>query len=167
MPLPARRCTAAGSLRVSHSERGDGSLCAERRHGHRLRMLWALLCHSRLDVQIQPDDFAAVHTARRAVTQHALHWGLTPVSDDATLLVSELVTNALEHSMGPASLAVTPLKCGVRVEVCDALTSVPVRRRENSEATSGRGLLLVEALANSWGVETRETGKRVWFEIYA
>ncbi|MFE3169441.1 ATP-binding protein [Streptomyces sp. NPDC059224] len=130
-------------------------------------MLWALLCHSRLDIQIQPDDFAAVHTARRAVARQALAWGLTPVSDDAILLVSELVTNALEHSMGPASLAVIPLKCGVRVEVRDTLTSLPVRRSESSDATSGRGLLVVEALANSWGVETHGTGKRVWCEIYA
>lgn len=91
------------------------------------------------------------------------------VADVAELLVSELVTNALVHGGGGASLAVTVAPGGVRVEVADDLPDElqPVVRPTSASATGGRGLALVEALATAWGVRRAPGGKVVWFHLSA
>ncbi|MEU0648309.1 MULTISPECIES: ATP-binding protein [Streptomyces phaeochromogenes group] len=167
MSLTAQRCEAENGSGVPSSDKRSGVRDVDRCHGRTLRTIWARTLHSRLDIQIHPDDSAALRAARRAITRHASHWGLATIGDDATLLACELVTNVLQHSTGPASLAVIPLKGGVRVEVHDTLPSMPARHDEDTDSTSGRGLILVEALAQSWGVEVHGAGKRVWCEIYA
>jgi hypothetical protein len=53
----------------------------------------------------------------------------------------------------------------LRVEVEDESDQWPKRRTPGEQASSGRGLLLVEALADDWGVEPRGSGKRLWFEL--
>ncbi|WP_329191282.1 ATP-binding protein [Actinacidiphila glaucinigra] len=158
MPLTGRRCAIS-----THPDRSR----FDTRLGRKLWMAWTRIRHSGLVLQIQPHDLAALWAARRAVAQHASHCGLAPISGDAALLATELITNALQHSRGPAFLAVIPLKCGVRVEVHDALPSMPACQNKDADATSGRGLILVDALAQSWGIEKNRTGKRVWCEIYA
>lgn len=103
--------------------------------------------------------------ARRHVTSLLESAGLTDVADTAALLVSEVVTNALLHARSDASLSVSVHAGAVRVEVRDT-SVVPVQRRSRStEAATGRGLLLLDALSERWGTENRHDGKVVWFEL--
>jgi signal transduction histidine kinase len=101
------------------------------------------------------------------------------LSDTAELLATELLTNALQHTAGGAVLTAT-LTPGpghrLRVEVRDSLARRPrapepgaVSRAlaTGEHGTSGRGLILVEALADAWGAQARDDGKVVWFELDA
>jgi anti-sigma regulatory factor (Ser/Thr protein kinase) len=83
----------------------------------------------------------------------------------ACLLVSELVTNAVLHAGSEVEIRVTSGPTAVRVEVVDGSSRPAVRRHFSAESSTGRGMLLVEALASGWGVEPRATGKAVWFEL--
>jgi anti-sigma regulatory factor (Ser/Thr protein kinase) len=109
---------------------------------------------------------------RRLLRENLREWGAPALVDTAELLTTELVTNALQHTGGGAvvttTLSVGPA-CRLRVEVRDSLARRPRPPRpggtDGEQGTSGRGLLLVEALAHSWGIEAGETGKVVWFEL--
>jgi len=83
----------------------------------------------------------------------------------AQLLTSELVTNALNHGTGTIEVEVSRSRNCLRVSVDDGDPTTPRRLPASAEATNGRGLLLVEALAARWGVTQQGTGKRVWFEL--
>ena len=86
-------------------------------------------------------------------------------TDDVTLLVSELASNAVRHAGSPFTVAVGCDASTVRVEVADASPVLPAPQEPPVEAVTGRGLMIVEALARRWGVETTEAGKAVWFEV--
>lgn len=89
-----------------------------------------------------------------------------PLVDVASLLVSELVTNAVLHAASAVELTVRCQQGRVRVEVADASPATPQRRTYKEEATTGRGLEMVELLAEQWGVDTSAGGgKAVWFEV--
>lgn len=82
------------------------------------------------------------------------------------LLTSELVTNALLYAQGRITVRVIDGDGAVRVTVHDAGRQPVAPRRVSTEATSGRGLALVEQLASSWGVDlVEDDGKEVWFEV--
>jgi anti-sigma regulatory factor (Ser/Thr protein kinase) len=84
----------------------------------------------------------------------------------AVLLVSELVTNAVRHAGSPLTVAVSIGRAAVRVEVRDRSPRLPaLREQHKAEDEWGRGLVLVDALANRWGAERLPSGKRVWFEL--
>ena len=102
---------------------------------------------------------AARAFVRRVLDEHATS------ADLAVLLISELSTNAVLHARTDFTVRVSAVSTGVRVEVQDANERSPVIGHTPSEATSGRGLHLVQALASSWGVEGRPEGKIVWFEV--
>lgn len=86
--------------------------------------------------------------------------------DTAVLLASELVTNASRHGEPPCTLSVTFLRDDV-VEICvqDAAPYLPSRVDRGPLVESGRGLVLVEALSDDWGVRALATGKQVWFQL--
>ncbi len=86
--------------------------------------------------------------------------------DDALLVVSELVTNALLHGGSPVTLRLE-LNAGVmRIEVSDPVTDLPVRMQDGDQGMTGRGLRVVDALAAAWGVDLEPTGgKTVWAEL--
>ena len=90
---------------------------------------------------------------------------------DVELVVSELVTNALLHAGTPTTLRVLlpeqrdTDEVTVRVEVRDPLRRAPIRAIASTEAMTGRGIALIEALAASWGVEPDGEGKVVWSEL--
>lgn len=89
-----------------------------------------------------------------------------PAVEVASLLVSELVTNAVLHAASEVELTVRRQQGRVRVEVADASPKAPQRRTYKEEATTGRGLEMVELLAEQWGVDTHAAGgKAVWFEV--
>jgi anti-sigma regulatory factor (Ser/Thr protein kinase) len=87
---------------------------------------------------------------------------------DVLLLVSEVVTNAVVHGYPPGRLRLSSDDARVRVEVEDSSPAQPVLEAFDHESHRGRGIALVEALADDWGVEApggQGSGKRVWFEV--
>ena len=86
--------------------------------------------------------------------------------DTARLLVSELATNVVVHARTDMRLTVLPAHDRVRVEVRDDDPNrPPTPRTPDTTAVDGRGMVLVDALATSWGVNGNERGKTVWFEV--
>jgi anti-sigma regulatory factor (Ser/Thr protein kinase) len=86
-------------------------------------------------------------------------------SDDAVLLANELATNAIVHTHGDFVVEVSVFESTCRIGVVD---HDPHRPRVNAALPSdpsGRGLALVDALSKSWGVESRDDGKAVWFDV--
>jgi two-component sensor histidine kinase len=93
---------------------------------------------------------------------------LATTVETAMLLASELVTNALRHGRGRVALRVEQRRRSVRVIVQDADPALPRPVAAGLEAEGGRGLRLVELLAERWGTETVPGGgKQVWFELTA
>lgn len=104
--------------------------------------------------------------ARRFVNDVLVNRGMERVADVAALLTSELVTNAIIHARSPVHLDLVMFASHVRVEVRDLSPAPPARRRDRPlAAVPGRGLELVEALANRWGAHVAPGGKCVWFEL--
>ncbi|WP_151481131.1 ATP-binding protein [Streptomyces albicerus] len=111
-------------------------------------------------------DLRAVPEVRRALRDLLAHWGRPGRSEIAELLTSELVTNALIHTDHDALLTATVGPRGLRVEVRDFVGRRPRLRVPNADdGTHGRGLVLVQSLADAWGVRVHGVGKVVWFEL--
>ncbi|WP_435853061.1 ATP-binding protein [Streptomyces lavendulocolor] len=111
-------------------------------------------------------DLSAVPEVRRALRELLRHWGGPGVPDVAELLTSELVTNALIHTEHGAVITATMTPRTLRVEVRDFATDLPTPYAPAvDDGTHGRGLVLVQALADAWGVLTHGVGKVVWFEL--
>lgn len=89
--------------------------------------------------------------------------GWEGVADDATLLVTELVANVALHARTPCSVRVSADSSLLRIGVVDESPVLPHVQSFSDEATTGRGLRLVEHVADSWGAEARGGGKVVWF----
>lgn len=118
------------------------------------------------ELLLEADDPAGVRAARRATTRVVSGWAARPgVVDDACLVVSELVSNALRHGRSDAVLRLRYEDGRLRVEVLDEDTRLPVLVVPDSESLSGRGLALVAALATLWGAERSASGKTVWAEF--
>ncbi|MFF7730529.1 ATP-binding protein [Streptomyces sp. NPDC008001] len=122
-------------------------------------------------------DPAEVGRARRWARSRLACSGIgvdEPLAETLILLISELVTNAVVHTGCPAVLrmlfpggAGMPGACGgtVRVEVADISARPPRRRCAGGEDTGGRGLELVDGLADRWGWQAEGSGKRIWCEV--
>ncbi|MER7489290.1 SpoIIE family protein phosphatase [Streptomyces sp. NPDC126497] len=111
-----------------------------------------------------------VSVARQQLRELLHDWSSPDQVDSAVLLLSEMLTNVLVHTDTDALLLaeVTEGWDGrrLRVEVTDAGDDLPHVRRPGELASSGRGLVLIELLAHTWGVAPRGTGKSIWFELY-
>lgn len=114
-------------------------------------------------------DAGQVARARHLLSASLDDWRIGADARETTLLlVSELVTNAIVHGTPPLRLVAFPVQSGVRVEVHDSNpASMPALRGAQSEHPGGRGLRIVEALADRWGSEELAEGKSVWFEVDA
>ncbi|WUL57592.1 ATP-binding protein [Streptomyces sp. NBC_00344] len=111
-------------------------------------------------------DLPAITGVRRELRDLLRHWGGPGAADVAELLTSELVTNALIHTDRGAEVTASVGPSTLRVEVRDCMPGMPQRPTPDTEGgTSGRGLVLVEALADNWGVRGSEVGKVIWFEL--
>ena len=110
-------------------------------------------------------DPAAVGEARRFVSACCREWGVDDPEEVAPLVVSELVTNALQHGEGPWELFVGRRLDRVVVSVTDGSQDAVDVEHPQDLAEHGRGLLLVESLTTAWGQESRPEGKRVWAEV--
>ncbi|MFD8968497.1 SpoIIE family protein phosphatase [Streptomyces sp. NPDC059568] len=113
----------------------------------------------------------SVATARAFVRDTLQGWGYADVVDDAVVLTSELVTNAVIHAGTSADVLCLRTEDGVRVEVADRYPEreIPIqgagRTFANADRENGRGLLLCAAMASRWGVEYTSTYKQVWFQL--
>ena len=103
--------------------------------------------------------------ARRQVVAELEELGLESLIDDAALVVSELVTNAVLHGGGCLGVAVRPTDLGVRVEVADASTQGPMLGVASSGSMTGRGMRMVASLVSAIGIEPAQNGKTVWAEL--
>jgi anti-sigma regulatory factor (Ser/Thr protein kinase) len=102
----------------------------------------------------------ARESVRAACAHHVPH-----LLDDALLLVSEVVTNAVKHGREPVRLQVDCDGAGIVVAVEDGNPAMPRTRRMDRRRHSGRGLMLVQRLAADWGVRRTDGGKQVWFRL--
>ncbi|MCF6736341.1 ATP-binding protein [Blastococcus sp. KM273129] len=114
-----------------------------------------------------PPVAASVPAARRLVRQLLGAWGARQDHDDAALLVTELVANVVDHVGGTACLTVeaTLSDDWLRLAVVDCSPVRPVVQQFSGNRPRGRGMLMVEVLADRWGCEEHRDGKRVWFEL--
>ncbi|MFI6288530.1 SpoIIE family protein phosphatase [Streptomyces sp. NPDC051018] len=113
----------------------------------------------------------SVATARAFVRDTLQGWGYSDVVDDAVVLTSELVTNAVVHAGTAADVLCLRTEDSIRVEVADRYPEreVPIQGTGHAFASldseNGRGLLMCSALASRWGVEYTSTFKQVWFQL--
>ena len=120
--------------------------------------------------QLALDPLAeAVSAARRYVSDALGRLGRPDLVDAATLATSELVTNATVHARTRIVVTVERTRAGaIRVCVRDYSAGVPRQRHYGLDATTGRGLRLVQSMSSAWGVEKVDdatgNGKVVWFE---
>jgi anti-sigma regulatory factor (Ser/Thr protein kinase) len=103
--------------------------------------------------------------ARRWVRARLEELGLEPLTDAVTLLTSEVVTNAVLHAATALRVGVSRDGAGVRVEVHDESPVPPSRRRHPVTSTVGRGLTMLDTVADEWGWRRDGTGKVVWFRV--
>ena len=122
--------------------------------------------------RIPQADLQQISEVRGELRDAVRRWGIGDLADTVELLTSELVTNALVHTDRDALLTARLYQEGgpsglsrLRVEVDDESDLWPKRRTPGEQASSGRGLMLVEALSDAWGVDPRGSGKRMWFEL--
>lgn len=108
---------------------------------------------------------AIVHT-RRFTARTLRSWDAVEELDVALLIVSELVTNAIAHTEGQVRLDLMLARDRLRIGVNDSSPRSPVRPVAcDPDATSGRGLLIVDALSARWGSVPFGGGKQVWAEV--
>jgi anti-sigma regulatory factor (Ser/Thr protein kinase) len=117
--------------------------------------------------QAEPERVAV---ARQQLRELLHDWPSEDQVDSAVLLLSEMLTNVLVHTDADALLlAEVRGEQGTRrmhVKVTDTSDDLPHVRRPGELASSGRGLVLIELLADTWGVDPQGEGKSIWFELY-
>ncbi|WP_344514515.1 ATP-binding protein [Dactylosporangium maewongense] len=116
-----------------------------------------------------PISDGAPAIARRAMVSTFAGWGLTDADwiDRAMLAVTELVTNAVRYGGGRVVLALQADERHVTISVADGSAVVPrmPADADTIDRDSGRGIAIIAALAERWGVEDHEGGKRVWVRL--
>jgi anti-sigma regulatory factor (Ser/Thr protein kinase) len=123
--------------------------------------------HCTVELQALPSRIGQV---RRIISAQLRYWHLDPLIDQAALGVTELLTNVLRHAQPDkmCTVDVELLLDRLTVSVHDHDPRLPAVRDAGTAATSGRGLALVAAMSESWGVKPQgDTGKVVWFTLPA
>lgn len=122
----------------------------------------------RLQQHVAQSDPEALSSARHMIRAAVRAWGAKARADEVELAADELITNALMHTDGGAIVTIRVLtgpERRLRVDVEDRSSALPRRRDAGEAGVSGRGLMLVDRLADLWGVESRGGGKCVWCEF--
>jgi len=108
---------------------------------------------------------ASVPEGRAFLHKALTSWNCADSAADALLLLSETLTNAVQHASGPVGLHLHRTETDLTVEVSDGSAQLPQPRSAIEDEESGRGLILVRALAASWGVRPTDEGKTTWFTL--
>ncbi|MFJ7083377.1 SpoIIE family protein phosphatase [Streptomyces griseus] len=122
----------------------------------------------RLQQHVAQNDPEALSSSRHMIRAAVRAWGAKDRADEIELAADELITNALMHTDGGAVVTIRVLagtERRLRVDVEDRSSALPRRRDAGESGVSGRGLMLVDRLADVWGVESRGSGKCVWCEF--
>ncbi|GAA3305415.1 ATP-binding protein [Streptomyces cinereospinus] len=123
-------------------------------------------CPVQYRMRLAVGEHSARHV-RRIVRSLLAEWGMTDLTDAVELGVTELVANVVRHVPDRhCTVLLLRLRTGARVEVTDGSPRLPAPPAAPSpDAEGGRGLLLLDAVADKWGVEPcAGGGKTVWFE---
>ncbi|HEV2345218.1 MAG TPA: ATP-binding SpoIIE family protein phosphatase [Actinocrinis sp.] len=112
-----------------------------------------------------PGEPKQVGRCRRLVRDTLAAWELSALTETVELLVSELVTNAIQHAGGEIRLRLQRNETGLLCEVCDRTRTPPELQELSATAERGRGILLVNELSRKWGHRRTATGKIVWFTM--
>jgi len=111
---------------------------------------------------------SAPSRSRAFVADAGQSWGLSEEAIEAAqLATSELVSNSVEHALSAVEITLELEDEYLRIAVRDYSTALPVRRSPGAGGARGRGIALVVALAQDWGVELHEDGKTVWLLLPA
>lgn len=116
----------------------------------------------RAELSLKPVP-SSVPRARRFVV--ALDFAARSDQERLALLTAEIVTNAVLHARTPMRLEAAEVRGGVRVSVTDGNTNPPVMKDYGPTSPTGRGLHIVDAMADRWGFDESDSGKTVWFEL--
>jgi hypothetical protein len=138
-------------------------------HEHELRdvcrLHTAVSSADEMSRQFEP-GYLVPFAARRFLDETLRRWEYTgTVVDDARLLLTELVTNAVVHAKSPVSVSIRMQRPGLRLSVGDRSRVPPIPRAGADEPLGGHGLRLVAALSRAWGVDATADGKIVWAEL--
>jgi hypothetical protein len=115
-----------------------------------------------------PPTARSARRGRRFIVQVLTDWQCDGLVDAAALLASEVITNAVLHARTALTVTIQRVEAdAVHVEVSDGSPYLPRRRPADEDATTGRGVRLLDALASSWSVRTTATGKTVAFTLDA
>ena len=115
-----------------------------------------------------PPTSASVTAARRLLRELLRVWEVPHDQEDACLLVTELVANVGDHVGGEANLTleVSMSETWLRIAVVDGSSIRPVVQELTHDRPRGRGMRMVEGIADRWGAEDHDGGKRVWFDMF-
>jgi hypothetical protein len=117
---------------------------------------------ARLTLSAEPTSVAQ---GRQFVRDVLGEWEMDLFREAVVLVASELITNTLLHTDSPPIVTLRLTRSGLRLEIEDESGMQPRKRTYAADATTGRGMLLVESMAARWGTETRPGGKTVWCEF--
>lgn len=113
-----------------------------------------------------PRSAESVAAARRFVETTMREWRLEPLLDDALMVTSELVTNAITHADSSCRIRLSVSATTLRIDVLDGGSGTPEPRPASETEEHGRGLHMVDAVASAWGLEeVPGRGKLVWAEL--
>jgi len=112
-----------------------------------------------------PPEPTSATVARQVTRKHLAVACPSEAVEVAALLVTELVSNAVLHARTAIVLAVDCIPGRVSIRVADRSAALPRHRMYGNNASTGRGIALVDELASAWGVERSAHGKEVWCEI--
>lgn len=115
-----------------------------------------------------PDRPDSIPAARAFLIKLLDGWGIEDqVIEDASLLASELMSNAVKHGAGIVDLKVEAEDGHLHVGVHDASDTAPIVNEAGPDSSGGRGMWIVQSIAHDWGtdVDGDEPGKTVWFEL--
>ena len=114
---------------------------------------------------VLPPDVTSVGLGRKFVRDTVSDWGLENLLDTAVLLTSEVITNSVLHARTQIVLSLRSANGTVSISVHDGSQHLPRPRSHSVDATTGRGLELLDRLAQEWHVDRESDGKTLTFTV--
>jgi anti-sigma regulatory factor (Ser/Thr protein kinase) len=151
---------------TSVQPKGHGMSSAERAFNDARSAMPPLRLPVELTLRLRPVSWAATR-ARHAVHEFCIERGMSDIADDAALLTSELVTNAIRYASLVVTLRVVQRDANLIVTITDDADGVRVVQPlpPAPTASSGRGLFVVNELAADWGITSKDGETTAWFRL--